>query len=277
MLKRTITGAVITAVSVGFIFLREFVDVKLFDILIYFMALVATFELTRAFNGKINGFQKIAAFLFTAAIIPIAVFWKRGLWQVYIAYAAALCFSSLFIKDESLESIGYSLVTLVYPTLPLTLLTIINDAFGGLSLYVIIVIFTVASFTDVFAYLVGSLLKGKKLCPAISPNKTISGAIGGLLGGIAASVLTYVLLNAINYEFTLGISSTPLLVLFMVLSGAVLSAADELGDLVESFIKRKTGIKDMGTLFPGHGGMLDRIDGLSFVTLFSFVIFSFLA
>lgn len=128
-----------------------------------------------------------------------------------------------------------------------------------------------------FAYLVGSLLKGKKLCPAISPNKTISGAIGGLLGGIAASVLTYVLLNAINYEFTLGISSTPLLVLFMVLSGAVLSAADELGDLVESFIKRKTGIKDMGTLFPGHGGMLDRIDGLSFVTLFSFVIFSFLA
>ena len=109
MLKRTITGAVITAVSVGFIFLREFVDVKLFDILIYFMALVATFELTRAFNGKINGFQKIAAFLFTAAIIPIAVFWKKGLWQVYIAYAAVLCFSSLFIKDESLESIGYSL------------------------------------------------------------------------------------------------------------------------------------------------------------------------
>ena len=276
MLKRTITGAVITAVSVGFIFLR-LIDVRLFDILIYFMALVATFELTRAFNGKINGFQKIAAILFAAAIIPIAVFWKKGLWQVYIAYAAVLCFSSLFIKDESLESIGYSLVTLVYPTLPLTLLTIINDTYGGLSLYVIIVIFTVASFTDVFAYLVGSLLKGKKLCPSISPNKTISGAIGGLLGGIAASVLTYVLLNAINYEFTLGISSTPLLVLFMVLSGAVLSAADELGDLVESFIKRKTGIKDMGTLFPGHGGMLDRIDGLSFVTLFSFVIFSFLA
>ena len=274
MLKRTITGAVITAVSVGFIFLR-LIDVRLFDILIYFMALVATFELTRAFNGKINGFQKTAALLFTAAIIPIAVFWKKGLWQVYIAYAAVLCFSSLFIKDESLESIGYSLVTLVYPTLPLTLLTLINDAYGAL--YVIIVIFTVASFTDVFAYLVGSLLKGKKLCPAISPNKTISGAIGGLLGGIAASVLTYVLLNAINYEFTLGISSTPLLVLFMVLSGAVLSAADELGDLVESFIKRKTGIKDMGTLFPGHGGMLDRIDGLSFVTLFSFVIFSFLA
>lgn len=276
MLKRTITGAVITAVSVGFIFLR-LIDVRLFDILIYFMALVATFELTRAFNGKINGFQKTAALLFTAAIIPIAVFWKKGLWQVYVAYAAVLCFSSLFIKDESLESIGYSLVTLVYPTLPLTLLTVISDAYGGLSLYVIIVIFTVASFTDVFAYLVGSLLKGKKLCPAISPNKTISGAIGGLLGGIAASVLTYVLLNAINYEFTLGISSTPLLVLFMVLSGAVLSAADELGDLVESFIKRKTGIKDMGTLFPGHGGMLDRIDGLSFVTLFSFVIFSFLA
>lgn len=276
MLKRTITGAVITAVSVGFIFLR-LIDVRLFDILIYFMALTATFELTRAFSGRINKFQKIAALLFTAAVIPLAVFFKKGLWQFYIAYAGIVCFSSMFIKDESLESMGYALVTLVYPTLPLTLLTIINDTYGGLSLYVIIVIFTVASFTDVFAYLVGSMLKGKKLCPAISPNKTISGAIGGLLGGIAASVLTYVLLNAINYEFTLGISSTPLLIVFMILSGAVLSAADELGDLVESFIKRKTGIKDMGTLFPGHGGMLDRIDGLSFVTLFSFVIFSFLA
>lgn len=276
MLKRTITGAVITAVSVGFIFLR-LIDVRLFDILIYFMALVATFELTRAFKDKINLFQKIAALLFTAVIIPIAVFWKSGLWQVYIAFSGILCFSSLFIKDESLESIGYSLVTLVYPTLPLTLLTIINDTYGGLSLYVLIVIFTVASFTDVFAYLVGSMLKGKKLCPSISPNKTISGAIGGLLGGITASVLTYVFLTAINYEFSLGISNMPLLVLFMVLSGAILSAADELGDLVESFIKRKTGIKDMGKLFPGHGGMLDRIDGLSFVTLFSFVIFSFLA
>lgn len=160
MLKRTITGAVITAVSVGFIFLR-LIDVRLFDILIYFMALVATFELTRAFNGKINGFQKTAALLFTAAIIPIAVFWKKGLWQVYVAYAAALCFSSLFIKDESLESIGYSLVTLVYPTLPLTLLTVINDAYGGLSLYVIIVILQSLRLPTCSHTLWGRFLKAK--------------------------------------------------------------------------------------------------------------------
>ncbi len=106
--------------------------------------------------------------------------------------------------------------------------------------------------TDIGAYFVGKLLGGAKLAPTISPNKTRSGAIGGLIfATIAALFLSHYLLHNINLKFVL------LFLLFSVLG--------QIGDLFESAVKRYFNIKDTGNILPGHGGVIDRLDSLLFV------------
>jgi len=104
--------------------------------------------------------------------------------------------------------------------------------------------------SDTFAYFVGSYLGKHKLCPGISPNKTIEGALGGVLG----STLVVTLLGSV---FTLPVSHSMLM-------GLLVGIAAPLGDLVESAIKRFSDVKDSGHILPGHGGILDRFDSILF-------------
>ena len=103
--------------------------------------------------------------------------------------------------------------------------------------------------TDVGAYFVGRTAGGAKLAPRISPGKTWSGLIGGMAWAAVASAAT-------GYAFGLG-ETVPLAI-----AGAVLAVVGQGGDLLESAAKRRAGVKDSGHLIPGHGGLLDRIDGL---------------
>ncbi|MBQ9781959.1 MAG: phosphatidate cytidylyltransferase, partial [Clostridia bacterium] len=151
------------------------------------------------------------------------------------------------------------------------------------SLIILTLIFGCASLTDVMAYLVGSLVKGKKLCPSISPNKTISGAIGGLVGGTACALIVYYAFQGFGYDLFSYLSpkifgsATPFLKGLMVaVIGLVFAIVGEVGDLAESLIKRQLGVKDMGNLLPGHGGMLDRFDSTVFISLLAHILFSFL-
>lgn len=105
--------------------------------------------------------------------------------------------------------------------------------------------------TDSAAYFVGKTLSGPKLAPAISPNKTFSGALAGLLGGGAASLLLcYLIGNSANTWST------------SLVFGIAVSFAAQTGDLMKSYLKRIRGVKDTGSILPGHGGILDRCDGL---------------
>jgi phosphatidate cytidylyltransferase len=104
--------------------------------------------------------------------------------------------------------------------------------------------------TDSCAYFAGRKFGGPKLAPGISPNKTWS----GLIGGIAGSVLTMVVFAAL-------VDARGHLLAYAII-GAVLAIVAQAGDLFESYVKRRAGVKDSGTLIPGHGGILDRIDGL---------------
>lgn len=112
--------------------------------------------------------------------------------------------------------------------------------------------------TDIGAYFVGRSVGGRKLIPAVSPGKTVSGAIGG--------VLTSVLVTWLYVTFALQplaqLSMTPV---GIILFGVIISVAAQVGDLVESLLKREAGVKDSGGLLPGHGGVLDRLDSLFFV------------
>ncbi len=113
-------------------------------------------------------------------------------------------------------------------------------------------LFATVMIADTCAYLVGSALGRHKLCPAISPGKTFEGGIGALVGGaLAALVVCRLGLGAVPVPHALAL-------------GVVVAAVGTLGDLAESLLKRWAGVKDSGRLFPGHGGMLDRLDSLLF-------------
>lgn len=115
---------------------------------------------------------------------------------------------------------------------------------------------------DSAAYYVGSSLGRRKLAPDISPNKTVAGAVGGTMGAAGTSVILKVLgLAPWSLPFVLG-------------AGLCIAVLAQVGDLVESIVKRDAGVKDSGSLIPGHGGMMDRVDALLFtVPVFYYILF----
>lgn len=123
--------------------------------------------------------------------------------------------------------------------------------------------------TDIGGYTFGRMIGGRKLMPSVSPGKTVAGAVGGLV--------LAVLIALVYDRFALR----PLGQLGMLLQGTVLfallvSVADQIGDLVESMLKREAGVKDSSHLIPGHGGMLDRIDSLLFTLPVSYALMNWL-
>lgn len=127
---------------------------------------------------------------------------------------------------------------------------LIGDSGASLGLaWLLFVLFT-TWLTDVFAYLVGRKWGRRKLIPHISPGKTWEGAIAGLIGGtLTGGICAYLV-------------GVPIPVWIAFVAGAIVAIGAMVGDLSESLIKRQIGVKDMGTIIPGHGGVLDRIDAL---------------
>ncbi|MBC7765992.1 MAG: phosphatidate cytidylyltransferase [Hyphomonadaceae bacterium] len=132
---------------------------------------------------------------------------------------------------------------------------------------IILFIFAGAFMTDTFAYFSGMLLGKHKLCPSISPNKTVEGAIGGLLG---VTVFFVILGSCVHVFGAYTINYINLTIL-----GLLCGVTAQIGDLSASLIKRQYNIKDFGNIMPGHGGVLDRFDSLLFVapTVYYFVLF----
>lgn len=282
MLKRTITGIGIVIVTVGFFLCKYFLDMPvfegvflkpvtigdmLFDLFILIMAVVSTYEYERAFSDKLLKTEKAIIFIYPFAVYISYCFKGLGWAFGAMLFLFLLLLAQLVFEYDkiSLESIGISLFTMIYPSTILVSLLVINRY---PTLEPLLMVFAITPCADTFAYFVGSIVKGKKLCPNISPNKTVSGFIGGLFGGMIASLLVYFIFTEKGAIF----NSVFLEVLLFAGAGIACALLTAYGDLVESVIKRKFGIKDMGKILPGHGGMSDRIDGLTFAApVISFV------
>ena len=180
------------------------------------------------------------------------VMWARGTEGKPLGAAAITAAGALY--TGGLLSFGYAIRYHDYAVAG-THVGAIPIASGGV-LLALPVILTWA--TDTGAFFVGRTVGGRKLMPSVSPGKTVSGAIGGLVVSVVATWLyvRYALQPVAQLAFT-----TTGTIVF----GLVISVAAQVGDLVESLLKREAGVKDSSNLIPGHGGVLDRLDSLFFV------------
>jgi phosphatidate cytidylyltransferase len=185
------------------------------------------------------------------ALAALVVAWIGGVIFVAFWGAAAVVVAWEWInlvaraRDRWLWFVAggfYAAVTFVAPT---TLRGLRPDQAYGFS--AIVFLFAIVWITDIMGYAVGRAIGGRKLWPAVSPNKTWSGAVGAVAGSLAAG------LAVAAWD---GMALAPIAILAM-----ILSMVAQGGDLFESAIKRKFGAKDTSDLIPGHGGLMDRLDG----------------
>jgi len=192
---------------------------------------------------------------------------------------------------EFLKVIGYPLL-LICALIPLNHLGSVATVELGsndianvpmFAVFGIILVFVISCLTDTFAYCVGMTFKGPKLCPKISPKKTYSGMIGGLFGGIIGSLIVLMIFTAgsagwlLSTYLTQQIGETGMVQLWFVFIGIVGSLLTQAGDIYASVLKRRAGVKDYGNFLPGHGGAMDRLDGISWNALFIFISFLIIA
>ncbi len=285
---RLITGSIIFAVFAGVILLTLKVHWAFFDALVLILAVLAVHEMCAAVGKKFPRPFDVLAYLgviigFPAYVVAQEVVHIGGITS-FFCVMLLLCLGaivySLCSKKVSTSNVVSTMFVLVYPVSTLMYLLAFNHLAPPYRADALLLLFVCAPLTDTFAYFVGSIVKGKKLCPKISPNKTISGAIGGLIGGTLGGVILYFISStAVGEFFTMG----PLLrsnlgnCINFICLGILIGITTQIGDLFASFIKRLSGIKDFSNLLPGHGGIMDRIDGLLVSGIFVFLYVSILA
>lgn len=189
-------------------------------------------------------------------LLPLATYWQ-GLLGLTVATVAVIFVALavhlfLYAKQEKvLPSLGATIFSQLYLPFLISHVLLLFRLPSGRQ-WIFLLFFVVFS-CDTGAYYVGNLWGRHKLWPAVSPGKTIEGAIGGLVSSVAMSWLVGTLLS-------LDVATAG----FLLALGVVLALVGQLGDLMESMLKRVSQVKDAGGLLPGHGGLLDRLDSLIF-------------
>lgn len=194
---------------------------------------------------------------------------------LYLFLSAMILTGSLQVLkglDNFFESVSGNMFGLAYITFPLSGLVLMRTDYLSINGYIgdtnpaslVFIIFVSVWTCDSFAFFVGKSIGKRKLAPKMSPNKTIEGLIGGVIGGVIGSMI-------FGHFFTQDLG-----ILKVIIIGLSAGTIGQIGDLVESSLKREFGVKDSSNLIPGHGGILDRIDSILFVSPVVLLIIRFL-
>lgn len=268
MIKRLLTALLLIAFGVGVFLLRSILPIS-FEIVACLVMLIAVHEMATAMKEHVRLSQRILLYLTAVATLPVSHFFGlAGLFVTVFLSMMVQLVTLLFDREITLTGVGLYALMLFYPILLISLYYQLHIQPQN-SEFMMIGAISLACMSDAFAYFVGSLIKGPKLCPSISPKKTISGAIGGIFGAVAGIFATYGVLILIGVPVTFSVSA-------IAIAGIIGGIFTELGDLVESALKRRVGVKDFGNLLPGHGGVMDRLDSILFNTLFVWGYFCYL-
>lgn len=259
-LKRWITGLVALPFLVFSIYMGGIYFTLLVGIAVFF-AFIEYLRIMISETEKRYSLIPILGIATGMALICLAHLRISGLTGILLAFTLVISgFISIFQfkQDETvLEVVKTQIHGIIYIALLASFLILIRNGANGL-VWIFFLLGIVFS-GDISAYYVGSHLGRHKLCPAVSPGKTMEGAVGGLLANVGmGSLIKYYFLPELSW----GIC-----ILFFLLVGV----AGQAGDLFESEMKRSSRIKDSGGLLPGHGGFLDRIDALLFASPIAYV------
>lgn len=191
-------------------------------------------------------------------IAPLLANTKYNLIPFYV-YVLILFFVMIFDNNKiSFNDIAFIVTGTLIIVFGIMCISMLNNFYNGYISFVFALCVGVPWVSDGGAYFAGVFLGKHKLCPKISPNKTVEGFIGGLIVGAASAPLVGFIFSLIYQNFAVDY-------LYLVILGLLASLISVLGDLSFSLIKRSCGIKDYGSIFPGHGGMLDRFDSVIYV------------
>ncbi len=262
MLTRVLTGLVALCVLLPVLI---FSATPVLPIGIALVAVICLYEIFGCTGMKKKAAVVIPPYLF-ALVSPFLIRYMENRMQfALIAFMAAalylLYLFTLIVWSHGKLPFGdvlavYALV--VYILAALLSILYIRD-FNESGKYIYLLIFIGAWVTDTFAYFTGFLFGKHKLIEDVSPKKTIEGSIGGILFcALGFAILGFVVDRFFGQNANL---------LFLIISGVIISVISQIGDLIMSVVKRHYGIKDYGKIFPGHGGMLDRFDSILAVSL----------
>ncbi|MFC1857320.1 phosphatidate cytidylyltransferase [Thermodesulfobacteriota bacterium] len=265
LLKRWITGLVALPLLVALILKGGPVAFLILAILVCMLSLWEYFRIVFShWDGIMQSPIILLAFLTGPLIIVSAYTNSTPILLALLAFnliIAGLLSLFRFKHDPAaFELVTKQILGLVYIPVFLSYLILIRNGVNG-DIWILSYLFIIFA-GDTGAFFVGTYLGRHKLCPAVSPGKTIEGAVGGLVANLAMAAILKLLVLAISWHVC---------ILFSLAVGSVGQA----GDLFESEIKRSANIKDSGGILPGHGGMLDRIDALLFAAPVAYFILKF--
>lgn len=274
MKTRLITSAVGLAVLAVVMVMFESI---FFNIVITAICLIAIHEIYDAYQFDKACYVYIGFVPYTLLIMFSDLSRVRAwllpagyLFALYLAICVILNSKSLNFAKLGGMALFSSIVILCFYSFIYLKQLLPKARFGYDAVYFIFLILGYAWGGDSAAYFTGRALGRHKLAPVVSPNKTVEGAVGGVLGSMLMSVAVTAVYTALHGRLV-GVPLEKLGVryyIIIVVLGGVASVLGILGDLFASAIKRQCGIKDYGTIFPGHGGILDRFDSVMFIAPF---------
>ena len=280
MLKRAVTAIILVGYAFAMLYLGTAVHYGFLDALIMSFAFVGTYEMYHTFRKSEYKNSWGAPLLLCVAIYPLWYF--LGYKGILIALSLSICLALAvftFKAEMELKDLLATILSLIYPMALVSLAFALSREFPCGGTFAISFAIFLPVFSDTFAYLVGSTLGKRKLCPSISPKKTVAGAIGGLLGSVLCAVTFFLLFDlyaVIPVGYVTFSDSVAVRAVVFVVLGIVGGVLAEIGDLAASRIKRTMNIKDFGNIFPGHGGVLDRLDSIMFTLVMLFTAFTFM-
>ena len=265
MKQRIITGAILILMMVVLLWLPGWTMATVTLIGIS----MATWEEYHALTLAGHRVVTWPAWLMLVASIPLTVLLSEKIMIPLLAATLLIMVTViLFRKEPKLADLSLSalpLLTVLLPGLGLVAMSLLDmQDQKAVQVVFMTMTFAIPLTGDMAALFVGSALRGPKLCPVISPNKTISGSVGGLIGSTAAAMIIYLVTLVTCNAATLA--KLPEWWEYLLL-GFFGGAVGQIGDLFASMVKRHSGIKDFSNIFPGHGGMLDRIDSVLFMAV----------
>ncbi len=269
--KRTVFGALFVIVVIGSIILGKYTAA----LMLLCVVMVGSSEIANLFpHGENKPLKNIVGCCSVMLYVFLTIFSmnsdsiESGIYIAPIFFNIPLLIALFSKKHDYVSIVGASWLSMIFVALPCGIMTMFyNEELMGTDNGWVLLIFAYILIwvNDIFAYLTGSAIGRHKLCPRISPKKTIEGSVGGaVFTMLFAYFINRFLLNVFFFDNLISNVEVLFLALGVVVFGTF-------GDLTESMMKRHAGVKDSGNIIPGHGGILDRFDATFMAMPFVFI------